>query len=69
VKNFKLMGSEDMSLFLQMVPGAIFFVGAGKKEPEKRFPLHHPGFDIDESSLIIAASLLLETCQQLAQSA
>jgi len=46
-KNFKLMGSEDMS--------------------EKRFPLHHPGFDIDESSLITAASLLLETCQQLAK--
>ena len=68
-KNFKLMGSEDMSLFLQMVPGAIFFVGAGKEEPAKRFPLHHPGFDIDESSLVTAASLLLETCQQLAKSA
>ena len=67
-KNFKLMGSEDMSLFLQLIPGAMFFVGAGKEEPEKRFPLHHPCMDIDENSLIVAASFLLETCQQLAKS-
>jgi amidohydrolase len=67
--NFKLMGSEDMSLFLQLVPGAMFFVGAGKEDPEKRFPLHHPCMDIDESSLVIAAAFLLETCQQLAKTA
>jgi metal-dependent amidase/aminoacylase/carboxypeptidase family protein len=63
------MGSEDMSLVLQLVPGAMFFVGAGKEDPKKRFPLHHPCMDIDESSLIIAATFLLETCQQLAKSA
>ena len=68
-KKFKLMGSEDMSLFLQMIPGAIFFVGAGKDDPEKRFPLHHPCMDINESGLINAAALLVETCQQLATSA
>lgn len=68
-RNFKLMGSEDMSLFLQLIPGAMFFVGAGKEDLEKRFPLHHPCMDIDESSLIIAAVFLLETCQQLAKPA
>jgi amidohydrolase len=67
-KNLKMMASEDMALFLQRIPGAMFFVGAGKEDPEKRFPLHHPGFDIDESSLIVAASLLLETCQELSKS-
>lgn len=67
-KKFRLMGSEDMSLFLQMIPGAMFFVGAGKEDPEKRFPLHHPCMDIDESCLVIAAGFLLETCQQLAKS-
>jgi amidohydrolase len=65
--NFRMMASEDMALFLQKIPGAMFFVGAGKEDLEKRFPLHHPGFVIDESSLIVAASLLLETCQQLAK--
>ena len=67
--NLRMMASEDMALFLQQIPGAMFFVGAGKEDPDKRYPLHHPGFDIDESSLIIAATLLLETCQQLAKSA
>ena len=68
-KNLRMMASEDMALFLQRIPGAMFFVGAGKKELEKRFPLHHPCMDIDESSLIIAAALLVETCEQLAASA
>lgn len=68
-ENLRMMASEDMALFLQQIPGAMFFVGAGKEDPDKRYPLHHPGFDIDESSLIIAATLLLETCQQLAKSA
>jgi len=63
------MGSEDMALFLEAVPGAMLFVGAGKADPAERFPLHHPCFDIDESSLINAAALLLETCQKLAISA
>ena len=66
---FKLMGSEDMSLFLEKIPGAMLFVGAGKEGSQNRFPLHHPCMDIDESSLVLAASLLLETCQQLAATA
>lgn len=65
--NLRMMASEDMALFLQQIPGAMFFVGAGKEDQDKRYPLHHPGFDIDENSLIVAASLLLETCQQLAK--
>ena len=65
-ENLKMMASEDMALFLDRIPGALFFVGGGPKDPKKRFALHHPCFDIDESSLITAASLLLETCQQLA---
>lgn len=65
-ETMQTMGSEDMGLFLERVPGAMFFVGAGKTDPKERFPLHHPCFDIDESSLVLAAAFLLETCQQLA---
>ena len=65
-KDLKMMASEDMALFLQRIPGALFFVGAGPKDVEKRHALHHPSFDIDESGLINAAALLVETCQQLA---
>lgn len=68
-KNLRMMASEDMALFLQRIPGAMFFVGAGKEDPEKRYALHHPCFDIDESSLIIAAALIVETSQQLAEQA
>ncbi len=68
-KNLRMMASEDMALFLQRIPGAMFFVGAGKEDAEKRFPLHHPSFDFDEGSLINAAALLVETCQQLAKAA
>ena len=67
-ENLKMMASEDMALFLQRIPGALFFVGAGPEDSEKRHALHHPCFDIDESSLINAATLLVETCQQLATS-
>ncbi len=66
-KNLRMMASEDMALFLQRIPGAMFFVGAGPEDPEKRFALHHPRFDIDEKSLVTAATLLLETCTQLAK--
>lgn len=65
-ENLKMMASEDMALFLERIPGAMFFVGAGPEDPEKRFALHHPCFNIDETSLINAAALLVETCQQLA---
>ncbi len=47
----------------------MFFVGAGKEDPEKRFLCTILCMDIDESSLIIAATFLLVTCQQLAKTA
>jgi len=66
-QNMRMMASEDMAMFLDLVPGAMIFVGSGSDDPTKRFPLHHPCFDIDEDSLVVAAALLLGTCQQLAK--
>ena len=65
-EKFKTMVSEDMALFLEKIPGALLFVGAGSMDPTKRYPLHHPCMDIDEDCLVHASALLLETCQQLA---
>jgi len=45
------MGGEDFAEFLQTVPGCLFRLGTGSG-PESRYPLHHPHFDIDESSLL-----------------
>jgi amidohydrolase len=44
------MGSEDYSYYLEKVPGAMGFLGAGPPA-ERRFPAHHPKFDIDERCL------------------
>jgi amidohydrolase len=45
------MGAEDMSYFLEAVPGCFFYVGS--KNPDKGliWGHHHPRFDIDEESL------------------
>jgi amidohydrolase len=49
------MGGEDFAYYLQKIPGAFLFMGAGDGT---RHPHHHPGFDIDEQALAPAAALL-----------
>ena len=44
------MGGEDFAEFMRNTPGCLFRLGTGNT-PETRYPLHHPSFDIDESSL------------------
>jgi amidohydrolase len=43
-----IMGGEDFAYYLQKVPGAFVFFGAGDGH---EFPHHHPAFDIDERAL------------------
>jgi amidohydrolase len=52
-----VMGGEDFAYYLQKVPGAFLFFGAGDGT---QFPHHHPGFDIDERALP-QATLLMTT--------
>jgi len=44
------MGGEDFAEFLRDIPGCLFRLGTGAG-PETRYPLHHPCFDIEESSM------------------
>jgi len=44
------MGGEDFAEFMRDIPGCLFRLGTGGS-PETRYPLHHPGFDIDEASM------------------
>ena len=53
----RTMGGEDMSFFLQQVPGCFAFVGSAPKTG-KAGPHHSATFDIDEESLVIGAELL-----------
>jgi amidohydrolase len=57
IESREMMGSDDMSLFLQAVPGCYFFVGSGRTDG-KSFPHHHPGFDIEEESLVIGTQVM-----------
>ena len=53
----RTMGGEDMSYFLQKVPGCFAFVGSGPKTG-RAAPHHSAGFDIEEESLVIGAELM-----------
>jgi amidohydrolase len=53
----RTMGGEDMSYFLQQVPGCFAFVGSAPKNG-KASPHHSATFDIDEESLAVGAELL-----------
>lgn len=45
------MGAEDMSYFLEAVPGSFFYVGSKNEDKGLVWSHHHPRFDIDEESL------------------
>ncbi|MFM1652311.1 amidohydrolase [Brevibacillus sp. B_LB10_24] len=52
------MGGEDFSYYLEKVPGAFVFIGAGNPEVGAAYPHHHPRFDIDERAMLISAEVL-----------
>ncbi|MCH8888499.1 MAG: amidohydrolase [SAR324 cluster bacterium] len=47
-----VMGSDDMSLFLQARPGCYFWVGAAPADKPPA-PHHHPAFELNEDSLAV----------------
>ncbi len=51
------MGAEDMSYFLENVPGSYFFLYAGNAEKNITAPLHNPRFDIDEDALALGVAI------------
>lgn len=51
------MASEDMSFYLQRVPGCFFFVGAAGPEGTHG-PHHNPCFDFDERALTIGLKMM-----------
>jgi len=55
-----IMGSEDMSFFLDAAPGCFIFVGSRNDERGLNHPHHSPLFDFDEAALPIGAELLTQ---------
>ncbi len=56
--DYRTMGAEDCSFFLQAAPGAYVFVGAGNKAKGYTEPHHSPRFQIDEDVLPLAVTLI-----------
>ena len=51
------MGAEDFSEFMELIPGAYFYLGVGLKPPR----MHHASdFDLDESVLYLGTAILAE---------
>ncbi|KML41865.1 amidohydrolase [Cytobacillus firmus] len=51
----KMAPSDDFAYYLEKVPGCYFYIGCTPKGIEEPYFNHHPKFDIDEGSLLVAA--------------
>lgn len=58
VVQVRTMGSEDMSEFLNRVPGCFFFVGSADAARGLDAPHHNARFDFDESALVTGTAIL-----------
>ena len=56
-----IMGAEDMSYFLNAVPGCYFHVGSNNADRGLVWGHHHPRFDFDEDALGIGISVTVES--------
>lgn len=61
------MGGEDMSFFLEEVPGCYFFLGSANPALGLAFPHHHPRFDFDETALGIGVEVFLRSLEEYRQ--
>ncbi|MDH6060747.1 M20 family metallopeptidase [Chrysosporum bergii ANA360D] len=64
VPECQTMGGEDMSFFLQEVPGCYFFVGSANPEKNLAYPHHHPRFDFDETALAIGVEIFVRSVEK-----
>lgn len=64
VPNCQTMGGEDMSFFLQTVPGCYFFLGSANSEKKLDYPHHHPRFDFDETVLGMGVEIFVRCVEQ-----
>ena len=59
----RTLGGEDMSVYLDRVPGCFFFVGCAREGPLR--PHHSPEFDIDERALAIGTLLMEAAAREI----
>jgi amidohydrolase len=64
VSDCQTMGGEDMSYFLQQVPGCYFFLGSANAALGLAYPHHHPRFDFDETALGMGVELFVRCVEK-----
>ncbi|WP_066424284.1 M20 family metallopeptidase [Anabaena sp. 4-3] len=64
VPECQTMGGEDMSFFLQEVPGCYFFLGSANPDKDLAYPHHHPRFDFDETALAMGVEIFVRCVEQ-----
>jgi amidohydrolase len=64
VPECQTMGGEDMSFFLQEVPGCYFFLGSANADRGLAFPHHHPRFDFDETALGMGVEIFVRCVEK-----
>ena len=57
------MAGDDMSYFLQKLPGVYFFISTPGRVDGKSYPHHHPKFTIDEGYFVEILELLVANLQ------
>jgi amidohydrolase len=68
VPECQTLGGEDMSFFLQEVPGCYFFLGSANPELGLAYPHHHPRFDFDESVLTMGVEIFVRCVEKFGNS-
>ncbi|MBD2604533.1 amidohydrolase [Scytonema hofmannii FACHB-248] len=64
VPECQTMGGEDMSYFLQAVPGCYFFLGSANPDKDLAYPHHHPRFDFDETALPMGVEIFVRCVEK-----
>ncbi len=58
------MAGEDVSFFLQAVPGCYFFLGSANSAKGLSFPHHHPRFNFDEVALGMGVEIFVRCVEK-----
>ncbi|HEY9605429.1 MAG TPA: M20 family metallopeptidase [Allocoleopsis sp.] len=64
VPECQTMGGEDMSFFLQEVPGCYFFLGSANPDKDLAYPHHHPRFNFDETVLEMGVEIFVRCVEK-----
>ncbi|WP_267384702.1 M20 metallopeptidase family protein [Cyanobacterium sp. uoEpiScrs1] len=67
VSSYQTMVGEDMSFFLEEIPGCYFLLGSANQDKGLTNPHHHPRFNFDETALLIGVEIFVGVAEKFCQ--